>query len=75
MREKTLSIQDIGFIAVTRVLLGVGIGLFAASALNREQRKILGSALLSVGAVTTVPILIHVLGKRCNAVPPVILAA
>jgi hypothetical protein len=66
MKEKSLTIPEIGFIAVTRVLLGVGIGLLVSGALNREQRKIVGSALLGIGAVTTIPILMRVLGTQCD---------
>jgi hypothetical protein len=76
MREKNLTIPEIGFIAVTRVVLGIGIGLLLAPGLSRGQRKFAGSALLGMGAVTTVPILLRVLGKRCDATGrPVSLAA
>jgi hypothetical protein len=76
MQDKSLTIHEIGFIAVTRVMLGVGIGLLLAPGLTRGQRKFAGSALLGMGAVTTIPILLRVLGKRCDATGrPVPLAA
>jgi hypothetical protein len=75
MTEKSLTIPDIGFIAVTRVALGVGIGLLVASGLNREQRIVLGSALLGAGAVTTIPILVRVLGAKCSSEQPIRLVA
>jgi hypothetical protein len=67
MEQITLKRADVGFIAVTRVVLGVGVGLLIAGGLGREARKTLGFALLGVGAVTTVPILMKVLGKQCEA--------
>lgn len=66
MKEKTLSVPDIGFIAVTRVVLGVGIGLLISGGLDREQRRVVGSALLGIGAVTTIPILMRVFGGQCQ---------
>jgi hypothetical protein len=66
MKEKSLTVPDIGFIAATRVVLGVGIGFLISGALEREQRLVLGSALLGIGAVTTIPILMRVFGRRCE---------
>jgi hypothetical protein len=75
MKRKTLTIPDIGFIAATRVVLGVGIGLLISPGLDKHQRKTLGAALLAVGAVTTVPILVGIFGKRCDPEKLVTLAA
>jgi len=75
MKEKILTIPDIGFIAYTRVALGVGIGLLASGLLDREQRRIVGLALIGAGAVTTIPILIRVFGARCEERKPVVLVA
>ena len=61
--------------AATRVALGVGIGLLLSTRLNKDERKAAGLALLAVGILTTVPIIIGVLGKRRAAEKPVILAA
>lgn len=64
MKERNLTIPEIGLIAMTRVVLGVGIGLLVAERLNADQRKSVGFALLAVGALSTIPILANVLGKE-----------
>ena len=63
MKENTLTVPEIGFIAGTRVALGIGIGLLISSGLNKDQRKGAGTALLAVGALTTIPILMRIFGK------------
>jgi len=50
-------------IAGTRVALGVGIGLLLSEKLARDIRRGAGYALLGVGALTTIPLAIHVLGR------------
>ncbi len=64
MRQTTLRIPDLMFLAGTRVALGVGIGLLVATRLDERARKGAGTALLILGALTTVPI---VLNARANA--------
>jgi len=66
---------EIGLIAGTRVALGIGIGLLISSRLNRDQRQGAGLALVAVGILTTVPIVMGVLGKRPAPEKPVVLAA
>jgi len=55
----TLTLPEIGLIAMTRGALGVGIGLLLSNALEKEERRSAGLALLAVGALTTVPILLR----------------
>ena len=64
MKERTLTIPDIALIAGTRIALGVGIGLLLADKLNEDNRKGAGWALLAVGVMTTIPLMMNVLGKR-----------
>ena len=59
-----LTLPEIGLIAGTRAALGVGIGLLISGKLNKDQRRGAGLALLSVGVLTTIPLLIGVFGKR-----------
>ena len=74
MKEKSLTIPDIGFIAGTRVALGVGIGLLVSGGLNKDRRHAAGWVLIGVGVVTTIPILMRVLAKRCDAGKPALVA-
>jgi hypothetical protein len=62
--ERKLSVTDVILIAGTRVALGIGIGLLLADRLNRDQRRAAGLALLGVGAATTIPLAISVIGKK-----------
>jgi hypothetical protein len=62
-KRVSLKIPEIGFIAGTRAALGAGLGLLLADKLNRGQRKKVGWVLLTIGAVTTVPIILNVIKK------------
>jgi hypothetical protein len=63
MKETTLTIPELGLIAGTRVALGAGIGLLLADKLSSEQRQAAGILLLLVGAISTIPLVLEVLGK------------
>jgi len=67
--EKRLNLSDIMLIAVTRGMLGAGIGLLAAGKLTGEQRRAVGRTLVLVGAVTTLPLVWRVFGQRAPALP------
>jgi len=53
---------DVALIAITRVILGVGIGLLLARRLSEARSAAAGWALFLVGVVTTVPLAVEVLG-------------
>ena len=63
MKERMLTLPDLALIAGTRIALGVGIGLLFADKLNADHRKGAGWALLAVGVLTTIPLVMNVLGK------------
>lgn len=75
MKARILTIPEIVFIASTRVALGAGIGLLVSRKLNKDQRTGAGWALLGVGVLTTVPILLGIVGKRAATEKPVALVA
>jgi hypothetical protein len=58
-KRVTLTLPEIGLIAMTRGAFGVGIGLLLSNALEKEERRSAGLALLAVGVLTTVPILMR----------------
>ena len=60
--EHQLNTSDIIMLAITRAMLGAGIGLLAAGKLSDEQRQAVGRTLIAVGAVTTVPLALRVFG-------------
>lgn len=63
MRETQLTLPQLALIAGTRGMLGAGIGFLLADRLSAESRKAVGWTLLFVGALTTVPLAIEVLGS------------
>ena len=64
MKETTLTIPELAMIGGTRVALGAGIGFLLADKLSSEQRRTAGIVLLLVGAISTIPLALEVLGKR-----------
>jgi EamA domain-containing membrane protein RarD len=64
MRKTELTMPELGLIAGTRGLLGAGLGLLLADKLNQDQRRAVGWTLFLVGAVTTIPLALHVFSKR-----------
>ena len=67
MRERGITLPELGLIAGTRVALGAGLGLLLASRLDPDQRRAVGWTLLLVGIVSTVPLAMEVLGKPALA--------
>jgi hypothetical protein len=63
MRERGITLPEIGLIAGTRVALGAGLGLLLADRLVPDVRRAVGLTLLLVGAITTIPLAMDVLGK------------
>jgi hypothetical protein len=64
MREVHLPFPELGLIAATRALLGVGIGLLVADHLSREQRQQIGGTLVAIGVLSTIPLAADVLWRR-----------
>lgn len=64
MFKNRLSVQELAFIAVTRVALGVGIGFLLSGKLRRSRRKRAGIALAIAGGLTTIPLAIRVRSLR-----------
>ena len=63
MRERRLTLPELGLIAGTRAMLGAGLALLLGDRLTREQRRAVGWTLFLVGAVTTIPLALNVLSK------------
>jgi hypothetical protein len=62
MIERRVDLPTIGLIAGTRVAFGVGVGLLLGDRLTSERRQASGWALVAVGALTTIPLALRVLG-------------
>jgi hypothetical protein len=63
MKKHDVTIPEIGLIAVTRVMLGAGVGLLLSDKLAAEQRRAVGWTLVAVGVLTTFPLALEVFGS------------
>ncbi|HEY8187670.1 MAG TPA: hypothetical protein VIF64_16485 [Pyrinomonadaceae bacterium] len=61
---KSVTVPELALIAATRGAIGFGAGLLLADKLKRERRKVLGWSLFLSGLASTVPIAMHVFGKK-----------
>jgi hypothetical protein len=68
VRETHLSLPELALIAGTRAMGGAGLGLLLADRLSDSRRKAVGWTLLLVGAATTVPLAMQVLGASRSAI-------
>jgi hypothetical protein len=62
MRETRITLPELALVAGTRAALGAGLGLLLADRLGDGQRKAVGWTLLLVGALSTIPLAMEVLG-------------
>jgi hypothetical protein len=65
-RHTEVTFPELGLIAATRGILGAGIGLLLADQLSDSQRRAVGWTMLSIGALSTIPLAIEVLGRRSS---------
>ena len=61
---KSVTVPELALIAATRGAIGFGAGLLLAGKFKRERRKVLGWSLFLSGLASTVPIAMHVFGKK-----------
>jgi hypothetical protein len=61
---KIVTVPELALIAATRGAIGFGAGLLLADKFKDERRKTLGWSLFLSGLASTVPIAMHVFGKK-----------
>jgi hypothetical protein len=66
MRERRITIPELALIATTRGMLGIGIGLLSAERLRPHPRRTLGWTLLAIGAVSTIPLVLRQVIRKCE---------
>lgn len=64
MRQVQLPVPEVGLIAVTRAVLGLGVGLLIASRLSERKRTTVGRIALAIGLLSTFPLVADVLSRR-----------
>lgn len=63
MRERSLTLPEIFLIGGTRVAFGAGLAMLFGSKLSRDARRAAGWTLFAVGALSTIPLALQILGK------------
>ena len=61
---KGVTVPEIALIAATRGAIGFGAGLLLAEKIKRHRRKVLGWTLFLSGLASTIPIALHIFGKK-----------
>lgn len=61
---KSVTVPELALIAATRAAIGFGAGLLLSGKFDRERRKIFGWTLFLSGLASTIPIAMHVFGKK-----------
>ena len=61
---KSITVPELALIAATRGVIGFGVGLLLADKFKGERRKVLGWSLFLSGLASTIPIAMHVFGKK-----------
>jgi hypothetical protein len=69
MISRTVTLPELGMIAGTRAALGAGIALLLGERLDPKPRRAVGWTLVTVGALTTLPLLANVLHRSPNPAP------
>jgi hypothetical protein len=64
LKKTTISIPELGLLAVTRALAGAGLGLILSDYIAHPQRKAIGWTLFLVGAASTIPLGFEIFGNR-----------
>lgn len=67
MKTYNVTVPEIGIVAATRGMAGAGIALLAANYMRPDTRRAVGWTLLAIGALTTIPIVMALVGKRERA--------
>ena len=64
LRERKVTLPELALIGGTRVALGAGLGLLLSRRFSSDERKAIGWTLFLIGALTTIPLALEILGKR-----------
>lgn len=66
MQDRRVSLPELFLVAATRGMLGFGAGLLLAERVGRDRRKLVGGVLVGIGALSTIPLALHVLRHRAK---------
>ena len=63
-KNRNVSVPELAIIAATRGAIGFGAGLLLADKFKAARRKTLGWSLFLSGLASTIPIAMHLFGKK-----------
>jgi hypothetical protein len=63
---KNVTVPELILIAATRGAIGFGAGLLLAAKFNEDRRRTLGWTLFLSGLASTIPIAMHVFGRKAH---------
>ena len=66
--SKSVTVPALALIAATRGAIGFGAGLLLADKFKQERRRVLGWSLFLTGLASTIPIAMHVFGKKQTSI-------
>jgi hypothetical protein len=66
MRTATIPIPELAILAGTRGMAGVGAGFLLGSRIPAIRRRRLGWTLLTIGALSTIPLAMDILKNRTD---------
>jgi hypothetical protein len=61
-RRTEVSLPELGMLSATRAFGGAGLALLLGDRISAEQRKAVGWTLFLIGALSTIPLGIEILG-------------
>jgi hypothetical protein len=64
MRKHAIYLPELVLIGATRGMLGAGIGLLLANRLKKDRRRMVGTVLVAIGALSTIPLALRVFGRK-----------
>ena len=62
-----ISLPELALVAITRGLLGAGVGFVMADHIEPVRRRAVGWTLVAVGVLTTIPLLLDVFGNNVSS--------
>jgi hypothetical protein len=67
MKTLALNLPTFGFVVATRAMIGAGIGMLVAERLPADRRRTVALALITTGALSTMPALMAVFRETRQA--------
>jgi hypothetical protein len=64
MRELRMTLPELALIAGTRAAFGAGVAFLLADRLPRERRMAVGWTLVTLGAVSSIPLAFEIFGRE-----------